>query len=122
MSRYRAGDLVVLALGASFVGASYAAFWGDRTVGTEAAVFLGMEQVTLLDLSADGDHAVPGRIGTSVLRVEAGRVRFTDSPCPGRICVHSGWLERSGEVAACLPNGVVVEVQGGEREYDAVNR
>lgn len=122
MSRYRAGDLVVLALGASFVGASYAAFWGDRTAGTEAAVFLGKEQVALLDLASDGDHDVDGRIGASVLRVQAGRIRFVDSPCPGRICVHSGWLARSGEVAACLPNGVVVEVQGGEREYDAVNR
>lgn len=122
MSRYRAGDLVVLALGASCVGASYAAFWGDRTAGTEAAVFVDKEQVALLDLSADGDHDVGGRIGTSVLRVQAGRVRFIDSPCPGRICVHSGWLARSGEVAACLPNSVVVEVQGGEREYDAVNR
>jgi hypothetical protein len=122
VSRYRAGDLVVLALGASFVGASYAAFWGDRTTGTEAAVFVDKEQVALLELAADGDHAVRGRIGNSILRVEGGRVRFTDSPCPGRICVHSGWLARSGEVAACLPNGVVVEVQGREREYDAVNR
>jgi hypothetical protein len=24
-------------------------------------------------------------------------------------------------VAACLPNGVVVEVRGGEREFDAVS-
>ncbi len=122
MSRYRGGDLVVLALGASVVGASYAAFWGDRTAGTEAVVFVDKAQVATLDLALAGDHEVRGRIGISRLRVEAGRVRFVDSPCPGRICVHSGWLARTGEVAACLPNGVVVEVSGGEREFDAVNR
>jgi len=122
VKRFSAGDLVVLALGASFVGASYAAFWGDRTEGTQAAVFVGREQVAMLDLEVSADHEIHGRIGVSQLRVEAGRVRFIDSPCPGRICVHSGWLARTGEVAACLPNGIVVEVLGGEREFDAVNR
>jgi hypothetical protein len=122
VKRFSIGDLAVLALGASLVGASYAAFWGDRTEGTQAAVFVGREQVAALDLSVPSAHEILGRIGLSQLRVEGGRVRFIDSPCPGRICVHSGWLARTGEVAACLPNGVVVEVLGGERVFDAVNR
>lgn len=122
MKRFSVGDLAVLALGACLVGASYAAFWGDRTEGTQAAIFVGREQVATLDLNAPTDHQIRGRIGISQLRVEGGRVRFVDSPCPGRICVHSGWLARTGEVAACLPNGIVVEVLGGEREFDAINR
>ena len=65
--------------------------------------------------------AVEGRLGASVIEVRAGQVRFNESPCVGRQCVHAGWLSRSGQVAACLPNGVVVEVTGGERLYDAIN-
>jgi hypothetical protein len=122
VKRVRAGDLAILALGASLVGASYAAFWGDRPGGSEAVVFVDRQEVTTLDLGAPGVHTIAGRIGESVLRVEAGRVRFTASPCPGRYCIHSGWLARSGEVAACLPNSVVVEVRGGSQAFDAVNR
>lgn len=71
-------------------------------------------------LAQDASLEVRGRIGPSRLEIRDGRVRFVDSPCVGRICVHAGWLSRSGQVAACLPNGIVIEVAGGEREFDAL--
>jgi len=48
-------------------------------------------------------------------------VRFVQSPCTGKFCIHSGWLRHSGEVMACLPNGVFVELVGGERRFDSIN-
>jgi len=117
----RGGDILILLLAAGLVGASFGAFWGPRGEGETALVTVDRSVLRELSLDQDGVFEIEGRIGLSTVMVDGGRVRFLDSPCPGRYCVHSGWLHRSGEVAACLPNGIVVEVLGGEREFDAIN-
>lgn len=117
----RGGDVLILLLAAGLVGASFGAFWGPRGQGHEVLVTVDRDHATTLPLDQDGTFDIDGRLGVSTIMVDGGRVRFMDSPCPGRYCVHSGWLSFSGEVAACLPNGVVVEVLGGEREFDAIN-
>ena len=35
-------------------------------------------------------------------------VRFSDSACPDRSCVHTGWLSRDGELSVCIPSGLVL--------------
>jgi len=117
----RPGDILVLALAAAVVGAAYGTFWTERTPGQSVVITVSGTPVDEHSLSEPATIAVEGAIGTSHLEIAEGRVRFTDSPCNGRYCVHSGWLSKSGQVAACLPNGVVVEVLGGEREYDAIS-
>ncbi len=121
MKILRPADFVVLAVGAAIVGASYGAFWSERVEGDEAVVSVGHGEVARISLQDDGRFPVNGILGESVLRVEDGQVRFVESPCPGRFCIHAGWISRTGQVAACLPNGVVVEIQGGAREFDAIN-
>lgn len=121
MSLVRPADTVVVALAALLVGAAWAALWRDDGPAEYAQLSTPGAPDQRLALATDQVHDVQGRIGTSRLEVRDGRVRFTDSPCVGRYCVHAGWLSRSGQVAACLPNGVVVEVTGGDREYDAVS-
>ena len=108
----KAGDILILALAAAGVGASYGAFWASR---------VGRQVVEQVALDTDRELTVQGAIGVSHLTVHDGRIRFTESPCPGRYCIHAGWLSRTGQVAACLPNGIVVEILGDEREYDAIN-
>ena len=121
MSLVRPADTVVVALAALLVGAAWASLWRDDGPAEYAQLSAPDAPDQRLALSADQVRDVQGRIGTSRLEVRDGRVRFIDSPCVGRYCVHAGWLSRSGQVAACLPNGVVVEVTGGDREYDAVS-
>jgi hypothetical protein len=43
--------------------------------------------------------------------VEKGRIRFEKSDCPNQICVNSGWLDKNGNIAVCLPNKVIVSVE-----------
>jgi hypothetical protein len=120
VSLVRPADAVVVALAALLVGAAWAALWHDGGPAEYARVSAPGAPPQRLELARDTTLDVQGRRGTSRLEVHAGRVRFVDSPCVGRLCVHAGWLARSGQVAACLPNGVVVEVMGGEREFDAL--
>jgi hypothetical protein len=117
----RAGDILILIVAAAAVGASYGAFWAPRGVGHSAAITVGQRIVEQVGLDTDRELTVRGIIGDSLLTVHGGRIRFTESPCPGRYCIHAGWLSRTGQVAACLPNGIVVEILGDEREFDAIN-
>jgi len=120
MSLLRPGDVVVVALAAMLVGASWAALWGGGGAAEYAELSGPGGATQRLELAQDATAAVSGRLGESLVEVRDGRVRFIESPCVGRHCIHAGWLSRSGQVAACLPNGVVLEVGGGEREFDAV--
>jgi hypothetical protein len=121
VSLVRPGDAVVVTLAALLVGASWAAFWGGGGPAEFAAVSAPGQPLQQLPLGTDAVLEVRGRLGASQLEVRDGRARFTDSPCVGRLCVHAGWLSRAGQVAACLPNGVVLEITGGEREFDAIS-
>jgi len=59
-----------------------------------------------------------GRI--TVEAVPGKGVRISEANCPAKVCVHAGWIDKPGETIACLPNKLLVELEGGKQEYDAV--
>lgn len=78
---------------------------------------LGFEKIYKLE-----DHTtieVEGRLGKSVIEISRKGARFIDSSCPNHLCVRRGWVSKSGDMVACVPNGVVVRIVG-KREYDAI--
>lgn len=46
--------------------------------------------------------------------------RVVDSPCPDRICVETGMLTKPGDTAACVPQRVIVRIDG-KTEVDAIS-
>lgn len=42
------------------------------------------------------------------------------SDCKNQICVRDGKISKSNQTLVCLPNKVMVEITGGEEEFDAV--
>jgi hypothetical protein len=114
-------DLLVITLCAALIGAAFARTWTSSSAGW-VEVRSGDAVVGRYALDEDRDITVHGRLGDARLRIEAGRVRFVDSPCPNKICVHAGWLDRDGDAAACVPNGVSIRL-GGARggAVDAVS-
>lgn len=47
----------------------------------------------------------------NIIKVEKDRIRFEKSDCPEQICVHTGWLTNYGDIAVCLPNKAVIDIQ-----------
>jgi hypothetical protein len=121
VSVVRPADSVVVALAALLVGGTWASLWRDEGPAETARITSPGQETLVLGLARDATVEVGGRLGQSRLELRDGRVRFVDSPCVNRLCVHAGWLWRTGHVAACLPNGVVVEITGGMREFDAIS-
>ena len=72
-------------------------------------------------LSPDRVVQVNGPLGDSIIEIQDTQVRFLASPCKGQQCVHSGWLRAAGELAACLPNRVSIQLLGRHPRFDTVN-
>jgi hypothetical protein len=115
-------DVVAIALSLMLLGGLFAICWQPAQAAAWVEIRTGDRLVGRYPLAEDRELSVRGRLGDSHVRIEHGRVRFIDSPCRNRICVLGGWLSRSGDEAACLPNGVSIALGGGGDPVDAVSQ
>jgi hypothetical protein len=63
-----------------------------------------------LYLAESGSYDIPGRLGNSHIIVENHQIYFQSSPCPDKLCVHSGAAQLQGDVLVCVPNQVVIRI------------
>ena len=67
-------------------------------------------------LEADATLAVEGAIGTITVIIENGSVRIKDSPCPNKICMKTGKINRQGEQIICAPGKTAVFIKGSGKD------
>jgi len=97
----------------------YISQWSDDEAGINATIMNGNE-TTKVSLAHNHTLKVDGALGTSIIKIEDGKIRFVASPCLGKQCIHSGWLAHAGEFAACLPNRISVAVLGEAARFDSI--
>ncbi|MBI2780132.1 MAG: NusG domain II-containing protein [Gammaproteobacteria bacterium] len=113
-------DGVVVALALALLPYLYLTYWGSSTQGEEVRIMVSGKERMAVSLRQDRRLAVDGELGPSIIDIHDGKARFTASPCRGKQCIHTGWLGRGGESAACLPNRVSMVVVGREQRFDSV--
>ena len=64
-------------------------------------------------LDQDRTVALAGRLGPTRLAIRHGSVCIEASPCPRKLCIGMGHIARSGQILACVPNGLLVRIDGG---------
>jgi len=69
----------------------------------------------VVPLSEERTVEVPGPLGETIVEVREGTTRVVSSPCPDKVCIAMGTASRPGEALVCVPNGVVVRIDGGRR-------
>jgi hypothetical protein len=76
------------------------------------------------DLADDITLLVEGYMGGSNrLVISDGAVFIDEASCPDKLCVHQGRISKKGEELVCLPNRVIVRIEGeDDRAYDAITR
>ncbi len=112
--------LVALLLAASLAGVALA---GPSPRATTATVRVGGREAARLALATDRTLAVRGPLGETEIVVEGGAARVVASPCRRKVCVRMGRAARRGDLLVCVPNRVVVEVDGSETgALDAILR
>ena len=77
-----------------------------------AVVEVEGREVAVFPLDQDGRQVLHARTGEVVIEIRDGAARFAEAGCRNRICVLAGWIEGTGEIAACVPNGMVLLLRG----------
>ena len=55
---------------------------------------------------------------TNICEIRGGEVKMTHADCPDQICVHSVPISRYGGTIVCLPNKIVLSIEGAEDNKD----
>ncbi len=98
---------IVLVLG--IAGVIYMNATGES--GNYAIVTVSKTQETLrIPLSEDASYEIDGFYPTTLV-VEDNAISFIDSQCPDHICEAFGPASKEYDIPACLPAGVVVQIE-----------
>ncbi len=104
--------------------AAFASLWFvlGRSVGRSLLVYAGDTLAFTAPLDQDRQIELHGPLGDTLIEVVAGKVRVISSPCSRKICIGMGAIQRSGDLLACVPNRVVIRIEGEGGEYDLLSR
>lgn len=115
-----ADKLLLLTLVLALAGL-YFYVYQPKTGAEKVAIHIGNELYLSEPLNQQKTINVTGELGDSVVEIDHGKVRFLNSPCRNKVCIHHGWAEHNGEVVACLPNRVTLSVSGSKELVSSQN-
>jgi len=116
-SKTTLADRIILILALILVGWLY--WQPDSPAASFAVIFSPSQPPQLVELSHPQQLHIQGRLGISVIEVAPWKIRFLSSPCSGKQCIHAGWLKSRGDLVACLPNQIKLELPNSE-PFDAI--
>ncbi len=107
--------LIIIGITAS-VCLSFSDSVGDRVIITVAGDLYGTYPLTedRVITVTSGDHS-------NTVEIRDGAVRVTEASCKNHVCVDHAPITRAGESIICLPNRVVIRIDGEGAEYDAIS-
>ena len=110
--------IILAAAGVSFYSA-YNAY--IKPVGQAQVLIRGQDVEWTFPVNAEETVIVAGPLGDTVVKIHDNRAWVESSPCENQTCVASGHIVRQGQWEACLPNKVLLMIQGtGGGDVDAV--
>jgi len=114
--------LIVVVL---LVASSFLILLGQKT-GGKVVVSVNDQVVFVAPLNKDRHVELEGPLGVTVLEIKDGAARILSSPCTKKICIHMGEVRRSGDLLACVPNHLVINIEGNKNgkddDYDFIQR
>ena len=110
-------DTVIIIIALAMIGFfAYSIYVQPRD--TIQVLIEGSGRRWVFPLNADETIKVPGPLGNTIVRIHGHHAWVESSPCDNQICVAAGRLSGRGTFAACLPNFVLVIIEG----YDELRK
>ncbi len=115
--------IAIIAISAASWGIYNYAHGEDRV---KAEIYYYSELVETVELGGKEDRifSIPQDENVVFHLYQDGSIAFEESDCPDKVCIHAGKLRRSGQFAACLPNGIVMKIvpekEHGSEDTDLV--
>lgn len=95
----------------------------SRKEGELVVVSVSGKAAASFPLFTDRTFVIEGKDGgTNTLVIEDGYASIADADCPDKLCERMGRINSAGQSIICLPNEVVVTIEGGGNSPDAVVR
>ncbi|MCL2411948.1 MAG: NusG domain II-containing protein [Treponema sp.] len=110
--------IILIAAGFAFFSA-YIVYMRPREHSQILVRGQGSEWIFPVD--AEETIVVSGLLGDTIVRIGENHAWVESSPCLNQTCVAMGIIARHGQWAACLPNNVLLMIQGVRNDdLDAV--
>jgi hypothetical protein len=96
-----------------------------RTRGTVAVVRVDGKVVATVDLTLREPQTlhITGVLGPLVIAADGnGSIRVTEATCPDQICVHTVPARSPGDQIICVPNHMVITIEGKGTGIDALTQ
>ena len=100
---------------------SYLAFSGSST-GDLVVVKVNGEIYGKYSLSKDRTITVNRDGHMNKITIKGGKVQVSKSSCKNQICVRQGSISTTHQSIVCIPNRVVVSIEGKDGEYDVISQ
>ncbi|MGN1031385.1 MAG: NusG domain II-containing protein [Butyricicoccaceae bacterium] len=123
LQQFKLGDFLIFAAILALAAGIWArfAFLQADTVYGEIWKDGELYERVKLDEDYHTTITVKGETVTNVIEIDGLRMRVAQADCHDHVCVNSGWIERTGQVAVCLPNKLEIKITGGQAsDVDAV--
>jgi hypothetical protein len=80
--------------------------------GQIVTIFVDNQEQYRFRIFEDRTIAIHGAIGDTVVKVESGKVWVESASCPHQICKNMGKISKAGEVIVCIPNRLLIRIEG----------
>lgn len=75
----------------------------------------------LYPLEKDQSHTFIGPIGETTIMIKNKKASIIESDCHNKTCISIGEISKNGQSSACLPNRVIISIEGDDNgEVDVV--
>ena len=78
-----------------------------------------IREIDLDSLSAPLTFTVEFQGRTNTITAQPGRIRVESADCPDQVCVDQGWISDGTVPVVCLPNRLVIQIEGGGDGLDS---
>ncbi|HSV55538.1 MAG TPA: NusG domain II-containing protein [Magnetospirillaceae bacterium] len=109
---------ILAACAAVFLSSQHAAAAAGEP---QAVITAGDGREWIYPLPGERKVRISGPLGTTVVQIREDDVLIDSSPCPNQTCVAIGKIGQPGQWVVCLPNQVMVRIEGGPDDGSEVD-
>ena len=115
-------DLLIYLILLSAAAVLFVLWSSADTDALTAYIYVEGELFEIIPLQSSSQIPINTSLGHNVVGLEPDGARMIFADCRSQDCVHMGTITRPGQLIACLPNRVMIRLEGSAREgaFDAI--
>lgn len=109
-------DIIIISLFAAVTAFCFSIFFSSGNKENRILIVNSPDEKYAYSLDKETEFSIKGSIGKTKIKIENGKAFVVESCCVNKTCINMGKLSRPNDYAACLPNGVILYVEGKDNK------